>query len=107
MFQKVRDIKWADRSSEGVNASVKGPYFSWEHSREHYDGLSWARNSDNYPSIDLPNFNYYMTLGKLMEVIQTKIAPLIMKSNPEVQLDFDYQEESNICNSYPNLISFI
>ncbi len=105
MYQKVRDIKWADRSSEGVNASVKGPYFSWEHSREHYDGLSLARNSDNYPSIDLPNFNYYMTLGKLMEAVQTKIAPLIMKSNPEVQLDFDYQEESNICNSYPNLIS--
>jgi hypothetical protein len=62
MYQLIKNIKWADREQD---VNVKGPFFSWEHSREHYDGFF----SGDYPSISLPNYNYFMTLGQLLDVL--------------------------------------
>ena len=99
MYQLVKNTKWADRE-EGI--SVNGPLFSWEHSREHYDGF--LSNGD-YPSIDLPNYNYFMTLGNLMDVLRNRIIPLIIKETPELVLNVENDEVTNICNTFPNLIS--
>ena len=98
MYQLVKNIKWADRV-EGI--SKNGPLFSWEHSREHYDGFF----EGDYPSIDLPNYNYFMTLGNLMDVLRNRIIPLIIKDTPELVLNVENDEVTNICNTYPNLIS--
>ena len=113
MYQKIKTTDWENRSPGGSvfgidiapSACVNGPLFSWEHSRSHWDGLTWNSNKDNYPAIELPNYNYYMTMGELFLVLQNKVMPLVIKQNPELQLDFDVLEDANICNSYPNLIS--
>ena len=47
-----------------------------------------------------------MTLGHLLEIIKLKIIPIILSDNPETQLNIENREDENICNSYPNLISF-
>jgi hypothetical protein len=98
MYKLVRDLKWEDRK-DGVSSN--GPFFSWEHSREHYDGFF----SGDYPSIDLPNYNYFMTLGQLLDILRDRIIPLIIKDNPELVLNIENDEITNICNTYPNLIS--
>ena len=99
MYQLVKNTKWEDRE-EGI--SKNGPLFSWEHSREAYDKLF---GGDDYPSIDLPNYNYFMTLGNLMDVLRNRIIPLIIKDSPELILNIENDEVTNICNTYPNLIS--
>ena len=98
MYQQVKNLNWADRK-DGVSSN--GPFFSWEHSRDYHDGFF----SGDYPSIDLPNYNYYMTLGQLLEVLRNRIIPLIIKDNPELVLNVENDEILNICNTYPNLIS--
>ena len=103
MYQAVKTLPWADRE-EGLTKN--GPLFSWEAARSHYDGLSWNSKVENYPAIDLPQYNYFMTLGNLMEILKTRILPLILSDNPETILNIECSEDSNICNSYPNLISF-
>ena len=98
MYQLIKNVKWADRERD---VNVNGPFFSWEHSREHYDSFF----SGDYPSISLPNYNYFMTLGQLLDVLRSRIIPLIVKDNPELVLNVENDEITNICNSYPNLIS--
>ena len=98
MYQLIKNVKWADRERD---VNVNGPFFSWEHSREHYDSFF----SGDYPSISLPNYNYFMTLGQLLDVLISRIIPLIVKDNPELVLNVENDEITNICNSYPNLIS--
>ena len=95
LYELVRDKKWAERI-EGD--TVRGPFFSWESAREHYD--------QDYPNIDLPDYNYFMTLGKLLEYCQNLLQPTVGKEFPEpAALVFNYSEDDNVGTTYPNLIS--
>ena len=113
MYELVRDFPWTDRIEEErdsknrvlVPGSVKGSYFSWENSREHYDGLSWDRDQDNFPSLELPDYNYFMTFGQLLKFCRDLLCPIINKEIPEPILQFEVNEFTNICSVYPNMIS--
>ena len=95
LYELVRDKAWAERI-EGD--TVRGNFFSWENSREHYD--------QNYPNIDLPDYNYFMTFGKLLEYCETKLQPIIAKPTPEpAALLFKRRENEMLCSTYPNIIS--
>ena len=113
MYELVRDFPWADRIEEERDkrnivtkfGSVKGSYFSWENSREYYDGLSLHRNQDNFPALELPDYNYFMTFGQFLIFCRDLLCPIINKAIPEPVLQFEVNEDSNICSVYPNMIS--
>jgi len=113
MYELVRDFPWADRTEEKrypnnevlIPGSVNGSYFSWENSREYYDGLSWDRDQDNFPSLELPDYNYFMTFGQLLKFCRDLLCPVINKEIPEPILQFEVNEFTNICSVYPNMIS--
>ena len=113
MYELVRDFPWADRIEEERDkrnnvtkfGSVKGSYFSWENSREYYDGLSLHRNQDNFPALELPDYNYFMTFGQFLIFCRDLLCPIINKAIPEPVLQFEVNEDNNICSVYPNMIS--
>ena len=113
MYELVRDFPWADRKEEERDkanrvikaGSVKGSYFSWENSREYYDGLSLDRDQDNFPALELPDYNYFMTFGQLLKFCRDLLCPVINKEIPEPVLQFEVNEDTNICSVYPNMIS--
>ncbi len=96
MFKAIVETPWADQ------AGTPSHLFSWENSREYYN----SEDGSDYPEIPSEHFNYFMTFGHLLKLVQELIMPLIIKETPECVLDIEMNENENLCSTYPNLISF-